>query len=291
MGEHSQKEIEYEYTASGVRITLMRGSPVLPGKRPPSHKGDLFHTHTWYEFFCADRCEALIHFENERLLLGPSQFALISPDILHYAEEAESSRLLVCSFTVRPLEKNDTVASLAPLLRGSPYRTFGGDELCMLLMRSVISALDADSGAAAGSYLVSLLFRAAALCAQGAVSSVGTKDSEMGRIYKIEQALYSYYAKELPLSYLAERLHLSERQLSRVFKKQYGIGYREKNRELRMRSAARRLSRGESVRAVAAAVGYKSESAFYAAFKAFFGVSPGEYRGKLPKVTLVNSEK
>ncbi len=282
MSEHSQKEIEYEYTASGVRITLMRGSPVLHGKRPPSHKGDLFHTHTWYEFFCADRCETAIHFENEKLLLGSSQFALISPETLHYAEAAESSHLLVCSFTVRFLEKNDTAASLAPLLRGSPYRTFGADELCMLLMRGVISALDADNGAAAGSYLMSLLFRAAALCAQGAVSSVGAKDSEMGRIYKIEQMLYSFYAKELPLSLLAEQVHLSQRQLSRVFKRQYGVGYREKNRELRMRSAARRLSRGESVRTVAAAVGYKSESAFYAAFRGFFGVSPGEYRKKFP---------
>ena len=108
--------------------------------------------------------------------------------------------------------------------------------------------------------------------------SIGTSDSEVGRIYKIEQALYSYYSKELPLSYLAEQLHLSERQLSRVFKKQYGIGYREKNRELRMRSAARLLLRGESIAAAAREVGYRSESAFYAAFKSFFGISPAAYR-------------
>ena len=147
-----------------------------------------------------------------------------------------------------------------------------------MLMRAFIAALLAENGTAAGSYFLSLLHHAASRYATEARLSDTATDSAMGRIYKIEQLLYANYDKELPLSTLAEMLHLSERQLSRVIKKQYGVGYREKNKELRMRSAARRLLRGESVTTVAWAVGYRSESAFYAAFKAYFGLSPAAYR-------------
>lgn len=275
MGGKGRGELEYEYTAAGVRITLMRGSLPLPPKSTALPRGDLFHTHAWYELFCADRGETVLYFEDERLTLSASHFALISPAVLHYAEGAAA---VACSFTVEALEKSDTAVALSSFLRAHGVRTFAADELSVMLYRAAMAALGAGKGAEACSYLVSLLLRASSLSAESELPSLSTSDSEAGRIYKIEQALYSYYSRELPLSYLAEQLHLSERQLSRVFKKQYGIGYREKNRELRMRSAARLLLRGESIATVAREVGYRSESAFYAAFKSFFGISPAAYR-------------
>ncbi len=281
MSQNGLKEMEYEYTASGVRMTLMRGSLPLPPKKRLSDK---FHTHAWYELFYADGCETDIYFEQEKVLLTPRHFLLMAPETVHYAEEVpDPSKLLVCTFTAEFSEKSDAGASLADFLRGAPYRTFAADEMCMLLMRGLCASLREGDGASAGSYLVALLYRGVSICNKTAVAKAQNSDSRMGRIYKIEQMLFGFYNQELPLSFLAEQLHLSERQLSRVFKQQYGVGYREKNRELRMRSAARRLMKGESVKEIAKAVGYSSESAFYAAFKSYFGLSPAAYRSEKRK--------
>lgn len=276
-------EMEYEYSASGLHLTLMRGNLALPPRAKAKPPEDHYHTHAWYEVFFADRSESAVHFENETVSLGIGQALLVSPNTVHYAEPYADTHVRVCAFGAEIDEKTDAYASLSAFLSDAPYRTFSVDEMCALLMRSVCASLGSGNGAAAGSYLVSFLFRSAALCAKSETGGVRVQDSRMGRIHKIEQMLFGFYSKELPLSFLAEQLHLSERQLSRVFKKQYGVGYREKNRELRMRSAARMLLKGESVRKVAEAVGYRSESAFYAAFKSCFGLSPAAYRAEKNK--------
>ena len=267
---------EYEYTAEGLSLTLMRGSFDLPRKDRASFLTDHFHAHAWCELFFADRCETVIHFEKGQYVLRAGSFLLVPPQVMHYAEAVpEGARLLVASFNVREEERATSGAVLGFL---KEVRSFSADELLTMLMRAFTAAFLAENGVLAGSYFTSLLHHAVSRYTTEAQHPDGVTDSTMGRIYKIEQLLYASYDKELPLSTLAEMLHLSERQLSRVIKKQYGVGYREKNKELRMRSAARRLLRGESAASVAPAVGYRSESAFYAAFKAYFGMSPAVYR-------------
>jgi AraC-like DNA-binding protein/mannose-6-phosphate isomerase-like protein (cupin superfamily) len=271
-----KNESEFEYLAEGLRITLMSGHPEVPRPKESDKQKDQFHTHAWYELFYADRGSATVLFENEKYTLSSGSFLLVPPETVHYAAAVPYGvRLLICSFTV---EGGGGVSALPVFLGG--VRHFSGDELCAMLMRAIFAGIEAGNGSSACSYLVSLLHRAASLYRSDADDSAAVSDSPMGRIYKIEQLLFSYYDKELPLSYIAEQLHLSERQLSRVIKKQYGVGYREKNKELRMRSAARLLLRGEDISEIARTVGYRSESAFYASFKAYYGLSPAAYRSE-----------
>jgi len=280
--EHSAvTEQDYEYTAQGICITLMRTKPSAPSKKTPTHIRDQFHRHAWFELFYAEGGTQTLYFEEEQLCLHSGSFALVAPDALHYAEAiGDPLYPTVCSFSVRYREKGEAEARLASFLHFSAYRVFGADEFCALLMKNALSALASGNGVAAGSYLFSLLLRASDLCAIAELHDSASSDSQMGRVYKIEQNLYSRYTEEVPLSRLAEHLHLSERQLSRVFKKQYGVGYRTKKRELRMQSAARLLMRGEDIAKIAGAVGYRSQSAFYTAFKAYFGVSPALYKAQ-----------
>lgn len=277
-----KNETELEYTAEGLRLLIMRGRPEAPRKSKDSAMRDYFHAHAWYELFFADRCETTVHFENERYTLHAGSFLLVPPETVHYAElVSEGVHLRVCSFTLERLHPS-MPPGLPDGFMDAP-RFFGGDELCIMLMRALDAAVYSGNGTNAGSYLFSLLHRAASLYRAEHPMGATVSDSAMGRIFKIEQLLYGFYAEELPLSYIAEQLHLSERQLSRVIKKQYGMGYREKNRELRMRSAARRLLRGESIEEIAKEVGYRSESAFFAAFKSYYGQSPAAYRAEKNK--------
>lgn len=77
----------------------------------------------------------------------------------------------------------------------------------------------------------------------------------------------------------ARRLGVSEKTLSRVFRRDTGLTFRLWRQRLRMLSAIPQLERGERVTDVGLACGYESTSAFIAAFREQFGLTPGEFSG------------
>lgn len=77
---------------------------------------------------------------------------------------------------------------------------------------------------------------------------------------------------------LAETSHLSRAAFARRFRDALGLPPMAYVRELRLRDAARRLTRQQPVGSVARDVGYASRSQFTKAFSARFDVSPTDYR-------------
>ena len=97
----------------------------------------------------------------------------------------------------------------------------------------------------------------------------------------IDRFFQRNYAKQLIEDDLAELLHISRRQLVRVLKDSYGKSFRERLLETRMEHASWLLkTTGERAGEIAAEVGYGSEASFYRAFKAYYGLTPAEYREK-----------
>ena len=78
---------------------------------------------------------------------------------------------------------------------------------------------------------------------------------------------------------LANKLHLSRRQLSRVMQTHYGMSFRQKMLATKMDQAAWFLRTTDlSIMQICSKVGYSSEAAFYQNFKAYHGVTPLQYR-------------
>lgn len=78
---------------------------------------------------------------------------------------------------------------------------------------------------------------------------------------------------------LADELHLSRRQLTRVLQQTYGMGFREKLIRTRMDRASWLLRNTDfPVNRIVTEVGYSSEPAFFQAFRAMFGTTPQQYR-------------
>jgi AraC-like DNA-binding protein len=76
---------------------------------------------------------------------------------------------------------------------------------------------------------------------------------------------------------LARRAGASVRTLERAFSRETGMSFGEWRRRCRLLQAMRRLVGGSSVTEVALESGYASTSAFVSAFKALFGITPGQY--------------
>jgi AraC-like DNA-binding protein len=72
-----------------------------------------------------------------------------------------------------------------------------------------------------------------------------------------------------------------ERTLSRLFRAETGMTFPEWRAQLRLHHSLTLLATGRSVTATAMTCGYRTPSAFTAAFRATFGTTPGAYRRDL----------
>ena len=90
----------------------------------------------------------------------------------------------------------------------------------------------------------------------------------------------AYQNDSLTLSSLAEELGISGHQLSELVNSRLGVGFSRYVRERRVAAAKVLLveAPSQSILTVSMDTGFRSQSAFYAAFREVTGQSPGEYR-------------
>ncbi len=85
--------------------------------------------------------------------------------------------------------------------------------------------------------------------------------------------------QEMSLAALASKLACTPRHLSRLFREEVGVSFREKKTELRLANACELLATSNAkVLDVALTSGYQSNSVFSLLFKKRFGLSPGKWR-------------
>lgn len=107
----------------------------------------------------------------------------------------------------------------------------------------------------------------------------GISDPQIGRALAL---IYNEPGRDWRLETLAGACHMARSTFSRRFRQLVGRSPMEYLCAVRLHQAAQRLSAGERVQQVAAAVGYQSEWAFRRAFAARFGLSPNRYRKARP---------
>jgi len=86
-----------------------------------------------------------------------------------------------------------------------------------------------------------------------------------------------YYSYRITVSDIAAQLHISKGYFSEIFKRETGISPKKYLNDIRMKHAAERLKRGETVTDVAMLMGYPDVFAFSRAFKQHYQCSPTEY--------------
>ncbi len=97
------------------------------------------------------------------------------------------------------------------------------------------------------------------------------RDRRLLRLCAMVQAdLAASHSRE----HYAARVGLSPRSLTRLFRLETGMGFVEWRQKARLLAALPRLGAGESVTAVALALGYGSPSAFAAMFRRVLGITP-----------------
>ncbi|MBP3964303.1 response regulator transcription factor [Paenibacillus lignilyticus] len=109
--------------------------------------------------------------------------------------------------------------------------------------------------------------------------------SESGSL-SVQERIKSYielhYYEELPVSFFAERFHMSKEHLTRIYKQKYGIGIHEYQLHIRMAKAKEWLSdKSLKIQTVSEKVGFRDQNYFSKAFKKYTGLTPQEFRAKM----------
>jgi len=84
-------------------------------------------------------------------------------------------------------------------------------------------------------------------------------------------------ADDRPLEDWARFLHISLSTLTRAFRRDLGMSFRDFRHHARLLAALEGLARGDDVTRVARSVGYRSPSMFVELFRKKLGVTPGRY--------------
>ena len=107
-------------------------------------------------------------------------------------------------------------------------------------------------------------------------------ESENKTVETVIEYIKKNYMHEISLSEVAERNAVSGEHLSRVFKKETGIGFNEYVNNLRLGRAEFMLRNedGKSISEVAFACGFNDSNYFSYRFKKFYGVSPISIKNK-----------
>jgi AraC-like DNA-binding protein len=95
---------------------------------------------------------------------------------------------------------------------------------------------------------------------------------------RIVEAITADPADRTGLEQWSARLGVSSRTITRTFRAETGLGFERWVAAARIRHAIVLLSQGEMVEDVAESVGYRSATAFGAAFRRITGVTPGAVR-------------
>ena len=111
---------------------------------------------------------------------------------------------------------------------------------------------------------------------------VNSSPSDAGRYpFDIDEFISERYSEEMRLPELARHLHLCEKQVSRVIKREYNCSFSDLVKRKRLSVASMMLKHTElTVSEIARSVGFENINYFYSVFKREFGETPTEYRSK-----------
>ncbi len=101
-------------------------------------------------------------------------------------------------------------------------------------------------------------------------------------VRRVKNYINTLYMQHIRVEEIADKMNLDRRYLSRLFKEKTGLSVQEYLIAVRMNEAKKHLESGASVARAAQLAGYEDVCNFSKMFKRTFGVSPGNWKKRIP---------
>lgn len=239
------------------RPVYARAESLNAGSWTPTHR------HDWVQFSYAISGVLGVH-TAQGSFFAPPQWGVWIPAGLDH-EVVTSARAEMRSLYIRPEDSvwgadHCRVLEVTPLARE-------------LIKRFCLLPTDYPQGESPESRLVQVLLDQLASLAEVGFSLPLPRHP---RLLSLCCELIEQPGQNVTLGEWAQRLCVSEKTLTRLFQRETGLSFRGWRQRARLLSSLNLLEEGAGVTTTALACGYDSTSAFIAAFKGLFGLTPGE---------------
>ena len=284
---------DFEVTVEHARVLFRFGPNFLHHRYAWN---SLRHSNVSYELHIILHGSCTVEVAEDTLSLSAGDALLIAPGVYHAAQansgpferftitfSAPKSALAAnLQLTINPYVQINTPSDIRSLC-SSIMREYSGEPLYQ----------DAQLHFQLGQLLVFLLRQFSMLeyrAERNVRSTVGNVSKD---ITEMITTIEAFFAKNMAsygvMQQLADRLHVSKRQLCRLIPELYGMTFREKLLDTRMDYAAYLLRTPQkSATEICKQVGYSSEPTFYTKFKQHHGISPAQYRRKYQNPGIFN---
>ena len=247
--------------------------------KPSSGK---LHKHPFFEmFFCTD-LGISVDTGGEILELSRGDVLIIPPKHEHTIIGTGASVTSInFSFLRNKLYRRGGLFDILTSITSAPFLHLTDCNISMELLEKYYGSLDFGRVLMVSRYfhdIISEVINAATEIPQITFADM-LPDTDIRRHRSIEALIDRHYTENLTLEFLAKKLNLSTRHTSRTIKAKTGKTLGELVLARRMAAAMQYLTESDlSVSAIAAAVGYNSQTCFYNAFTKYYGRLPSEVR-------------
>ena len=261
---------------------------------PDSHDtksilSDTFHIHSHTELFACTKGEIIINTPNGAVKLCSGDIAVIPPNFTHTRLISNDESLNKwCSINFLCIKRQmkdveDIYSAFEKMFCVNKVIVIRDRiDFCMEITK-IINDVSHDETAFPALKVVNAMSNLLPDKSKSdnvvSAQNAETYMSDMDLLYKLNHIINSCFMNNYSNSQIADMLFISERQLSRIVAKYYGMSIRHVLTDRRLISAEKLLSDTDNtVESIGAFVGYKSKSGFYRDFKNKYGITPAEYR-------------
>lgn len=239
------------------------------------------HVHDAFEIYYMKEGSCTYYIEESAYKVLPGDIILIPGNTSHrttYGGVAHTRLLVNCSYAYIPEPVLERLTGIGPLYRNN--RVLSQLEELFAKIEHEYSHADALSAEVLKCFTAELLF---VILRHKNEHEKVTLGSDF--IKTVQDYIQENYMNEVKLSSIAEMLSVSQEHLSRVFKQETGIGFKDYLTGFRLQKAEDMLKHetGRAVSEVAYACGFNDGNYFSYKFKKAYGVSPTEVRRKKEK--------
>lgn len=251
------------------------------------------HTHAHAELFACSEGSFPLQTENGLLVVGAGDVAIVPPGFPHHKLPAVKDTVWHCLDFIcvgrRRAGCTDLQKPLLSLCNGDFLLVARGvSELCTEIAK-IADQKDGTQPLLPAMRLATILLE----LSQSSLQKIGRTDApahlpntateditDINRLVRLDYLLNGCFTNpELSVGYAAKLLYVSERQLERITKKEYGKPFRRALCDRRLEAAEQMLHETDwSVARIAQAVGFPTKAAFCRAFSEKHGISAAEYK-------------
>ena len=243
----------------------------------------IYHNHYYNEFIIVEEGEANLETEEGIRKMRPHQVALIPKNMLHLIRWIPGSKYLSIGFTYKEIAmKNKLFNSFSKF-----DRQFSRG-LIITEKEEIFTKLTSDMKRYIREPYTFSFLMVQSLIQQFILQfyEKTAEDENVGNStpfvadfnFIINQRINNIQDKT-KLSDIANELFISERHLSRIIKKQYGVSFMERKQQLKIESAKQLLRSSDlSIEKIADRVAFYDTGTFIKQFTKRVGISPAQYR-------------